>query len=352
MNILASSINEKKDIKIMIPKKIEGAIFGFMVSHILFTIQKLGIFKILSQLDSQSVDELAARCQLPKESLARLLVAAVSSGFLQVYKNKYSIADDIKDFFYNEGLNYCNERFAHYEKTTMKLFHYLEDAIRENNQQWRKIDPGFNPERIFDSIYSDLNTTESFLKNMWALGFQNSIDLCKKFSLKDFNHLVDLGGATGSFTIPALLANENLSATIFDHEKVKQFAEKKICEYNLQERLTFNAGDFFKQELPPGDVYSLGYILSDWTDDQGTALLIKIFNRLPKGGVIIILEKVFNDDKSGPFTTAMMDLNMLLETYGKHRTYDEYKNWLVGIGFVHCQIVQSQGEKHMIVAIK
>ena len=53
-----------------------------------------------------------------------------------------------------------------------------------------------------------------------------------------------------------------------------------------------------------------------------------------------------------PFTTAMMNLNMLLETYGKHRSAVEYTKWLNEIGFRNCKIVRSSGEKHMIVAFK
>ncbi|MGA8163507.1 MAG: methyltransferase [Waddliaceae bacterium] len=337
---------------IEIPEVIERSTFGFMVSHVLFTTQKLGIFDILSKAGSQTSDKLSKECNVPKDSLERLLIAAVSANFLEYKNNKFDIKTELQPFFKSGGLSHCRERFTHYETATIKLFQFLEDAIRENDQQWSKIDSNFNPDQIFDSIFRDSKSTKSFLENMWALGYQDSIDLCQQFSLKNFNHLVDLGGATGSFTVPALIENQGLTATIFDNESVKDCLCKKRDEYNLSGRLNFVSGDFFKDELPDADLFSLGYILSDWKKEEGTYLLNKIYKKLPNGGALLILEKIFDDDMRGPFTTAMMNLNMLLETYGKHRSFEEYKNWLYNIGFQSFQFVRSGGEKHMIVARK
>lgn len=337
--------------KVTIPDKIEKAIFGFMVSHVLFTTQKIGVFDALMQ-SSRTSEKLANLCFVPHESMERLLLACVSAGFLSYKNGEFSIEESLQSFFQSGGLTHFKERFAHYEKTTVKLFQYLEAGIRENSQQWYKVDPNFNQDNLFASIYQDNVSTESFLENMWALGFHDSVDLCKKFGFSEFAHLVDVGGATGSFAIPALISNPNLTAVIFDHEKVEQHFIKKRDEYDLAHRLFFNSGDFFKDELPEGDLYSLGYILSDWKEDQCCYLLKKIFDKLPSNGALVVLEKVFNEDMCGPFTTAMMNINMLLETYGKHRSFAQYNTLLRSVGFTECQIIRSNGEKHMIIARK
>lgn len=338
--------------RLVVPEKIERAIFGFMVSHVLFTTQKIGVFDALMLQGPLSSEELSNQCVVPQESLERLLFACVSAGFLSLKDGEFAFEQSLQPFFQSGGLTHFKERFAHYEKTTVKLFQYLESGIRENNQQWNKVDPNFNPDNLFASIYQDSFSTESFLENMWALGYDDSVDLCEQFSLSKFTRLVDVGGATGSFAIPALISNPALTAVIFDHEKVEKPFMRKRDEYDLGNRLFFKSGDFFKDELPEGDLFSLGYILSDWKEEQCRYLLRKIYDKLPVDGALVILEKVFNDDMCGPFTTAMMNINMLLETYGQHRSFAQYNTLLRSVGFEECQIVRSRGEKHMIIARK
>ena len=78
-------------------------------------------------------------------------------------------------------------------------------------------------------------------------------------------------------------------------------------------------------ELPEGDLYSLGRILHDWTEAKGLALLKRIYDRLPSGGALLIAEKLLDEDKSGPRWASMQNLGMLLYTEGKERTLTEYK---------------------------
>lgn len=187
---------------------------------------------------------------------------------------------------------------------------------------------------------------------MWASGYIDSIDLCEKFSFAGYKTLIDLGGATGSFAIAAMQKNPDLQAIIMDYDQVKPYAEDKLVELNLQSRGYFFSGDIFKNALPDGDIYSIGYLLSDWPEEMCISLIQKIYDKLPENGLIVILEKLFADDKSGPYLTAMLNLTMLLEMYGQHRSASEYLNWLHNAGFSDTQVIYSAGEKHMIVGVK
>ena len=143
-----------------------------------------------------------------------------------------------------------------------------------------------------------------------------------------------------------------MKAIVFDLPKVSQYLETKSRQHQVAERINFKGGDFFQDELPPGDVYALGYILSDWNREDGTKLLKKIYNSLPLGGAIIILEKLFDEEKNGPVETAMMNLAMLPETWGQHYSGSEYISWLEKVGFKNCKVIRSSGEKHLVLGIK
>ena len=75
---------------------------------------------------------------------------------------------------------------------------------------------------------------------------------------------------------------------------------------------------------------------------KGIALLKKIYNSLTNDGVVVISEWLVNDEKSGPAASALMGLNMIIETYGgKNYSYVEIADMLNQAGF-------KRAEKHSL----
>ena len=101
----------------------------------------------------------------------------------------------------------------------------------------------------------------------------------------------------------------------------------------VAERIRIEAGDFFVDQLPEGDLYALGRILHDWSEEKILKLLGKVHERLPAGGALLIAEKLLDDDKSGPRWAQLQDLNMLTCTEGRERTLGEYESLLLRVGF-------------------
>jgi len=81
--------------------------------------------------------------------------------------------------------------------------------------------------------------------------------------------------------------------------------------------------------------------LSDWSREQGTTLLQKVYDSLPNGGAVLF-SKAFCEDKRGPLFTAMMNLVMLLETYGESFCKRIFQ-WLQEIGFGDCKLSARRG---------
>ena len=68
---------------------------------------------------------------------------------------------------------------------------------------------------------------------------------------------------------------------------------------------------------------------------------------------MLILEKVINDDRTGPLSSALMSLNMLVVTRsGRERTGPEYGELLIKAGFVDPQVTVMPGPRDYIVAKK
>jgi acetylserotonin N-methyltransferase len=150
---------------------------------------------------------------------------------------------------------------------------------------------------------------------------------------------VDLGGATGHLCIAACEAYPNLTAAVFDLASVQRFAQERIAASSVRDRIHFIPGDFFVDDLPPADLFSLGRILHDWSEDKIAHLLKRIYEALPSGGGLLLCECLLHDDRCGPIGSLMQDLNMLVVTEGKERTCSEYRVLLdaAGFGSVQCR---------------
>lgn len=335
----------------MVPAEIKQAMYGFIMSHVLFVGDEIGIFDRIANKQACTLEELSEFVEIDSSVLERFILAAVSMGLIERKDEVYKIPEHLCPFLKKGSSEYYGEAFSHFREASTHIFHYLKNALKENQPQWKQIfsNENYSP---FDELYEDPKRLENFLSSMWGIGYTSAKELVQKYPLERHSLLVDVGGGNGSFAIAAIENCSTLNAIVFDLPSVQEYLEKKCDEHQVSERLTFVAGDFFKDELPKGDLYSLGYILSDWNREDGTALLKKIYHLLPEGGSVLILEKLFNEDKNGPLETAMMNLTMLLETWGKHYSGSEYISWLQEIGFQNCQVIHSSGEKHMVVGIK
>ncbi len=336
----------------MIPIEIKQAMYGFMMSQTLFVGDEIGIFDYISQGKANNLSDLAKLADVNPDALKRLILAAVSIGLIEFKDGEYKIPDHLQPFLARNSSQYCGDSFSHFREVSVRTFLNFKEALKENKPQWQSIFAQTQEESPFGQLYNNPKHLENFLDSMWGLGYAPAQELVKKCALHQHNVLVDVGGGSGSFAIAALENHPNLKAIVFDLPKVRPYLERKFSQHQIAERINFIGGDFFKDELPPGDVYVLGYILSDWNRENGTQLLNKIYNSLPKGGLVLIVEKLFNEDKNGPLETAMMNIAMLLETWGQHYSGSEYIQWLQEIGFQNCKIIRSNGEKHMVMGIK
>jgi hypothetical protein len=149
-----------------------------------------------------------------------------------------------------------------------------------------------------------------------------------------------------------LQALPELTATVFDLPAVEPHLLRSREEHGVAERLTFTAGDFFTDALPVGDAIAFGYILSDWTDETCAQLLAKAYAACTPGGRVLVMERLFDDDRAGPPGTAFMNLSMHLETQGRHRTAGEYVALLNAAGFTDAEVHRSTRDKHLVVGRK
>jgi hypothetical protein len=89
------------------------------------------------------------------------------------------------------------------------------------------------------------------------------------------------------------------------------------------ERLTLQPGDFFRDELPPCDIYLLMEIIHDWGDDESVAILQAVRRAASPHARVLLIESLIPPDP-GPAFVKMLDIFMLNLLGGRQRSQREY----------------------------
>lgn len=331
------------------PSVVLDLIEAFRRSKTMFAAVSLGVFDALAA-GPRSAEALARELHLNREALTQLLDAAVGLRLLAKEGEQYANTPAATTYLCRSSPRRMTG-YIHYTNTLLwKLWANLEDAVREGRNRWRQTFSWDGP--IFANFFHTEDAKQEFLMGMHGFGQISSPEVVGAFDLSRFRRLVDLGGATGHLAIIACQRYPSLRAVVFDLPGAVPLAQKIIASSAVANRIEVAAGDFFIDPLPEGDVFALGRILHDWTEEKIRTLLRKIYERLPAGGAILIAEKVLTEDKTGPMWALMQSLNMLVCAEGKERTVSEYERLLKWAGFTDVQGRRTNGPLDAVLAIK
>ena len=159
--------------------------------------------------------------------------------------------------------------------------------------------------------------------------------------------LLDVGGASGTYTLAFLRAAPQMKATLFDKPEVIEMARQRLTEAGVLHRVVLVSGDFYRDEFPPGhDLAFVSAIIHQNSPEQNLGLYRKVFHSLNPGGRIIIRDHVMAPARTRPKDGAIFAVNMLVGTPGGTTyTYEEIHSGLAQAGFVRLRLLQ-KGE-HM-----
>ncbi len=227
---------------------------------------------------------------------------------------------------------------------------HLTEALRTGLPQNELREGGTN---AFEAIYAHPARLKEFLKAMSGISRGANITIARSFPWKKYETFVDVGTAQGDLAVQIALANPHLQGIGFDLPEVAPIFEEYAAGAGVAEKLKFQPGDFFTEELPKADVVTMGHILHDWDLPTKKMLIKKAFDAVPAGGALIVYEALIDDDRSVNAFGLMMSLNMLLETPGGFDyTGADCSGWMKEAGFTETRVEHLVGPDSMVIAIK
>ena len=335
------------------PGKILEVGFSFFGSRVLLAAVEMEVF---TALGSQKLTgrQLGQKLKLHERGIWDFFDTLVSMGFLEREGNgpdaRYSNTEETAQFLDKAKPQYIGGILEMASQRLYKFWHDLPEALRTGKPQ-NEVKHSQKP--MFEELYADLPRLEQFMSAMAGISRGNFQALAEKFDFSKYQTLCDVGGATGILSILIAQQYPQLKCTSFDLPKVEPIAKKHIEVAGLTSRIKVVSGDFFTDPLPKADVIIMGMILHDWNLKNKLHIMKSAYNALPKGGALIAVENIIDDERRSNTFGLLMSLNMLVE-FGDafDFTFADFKKWGQEVGFSRFECLHLAGPCSAAVAYK
>lgn len=147
--------------------------------------------------------------------------------------------------------------------------------------------------------------------------------------LSGITRLMDVGGGTGAFLRAVRAVHADLDLALFDLPPVVAEAEASLEGHQIEP-----LSGSFHEALPKGaDAISLVRVLYDHSDETIDALLAKVFDALPSGGILLVSEPMSGGASPTRAGDVYFALYTMAMTTGKARSPETISGMIEAQGF-------------------
>lgn len=301
----------------------------FMESRILLTAAELNLFTLLAGAPG-TAESLADRLHADLRGLTILLDALAAMDLIVKREDgAYQTSPEAAAF-----LN---------DKSPRSVLPMVRHAVHLW-ESWSDLTDKVRPAHLTETEPSSdrkADELQAFIGAMHVIGTPLAQKIVTAVGPGKAKNLIDIGGASGTYTIAFLRAVPEMTATLFDRPAVIPIARGRLAEEGMLGRVRLAAGDFYQDELPGGhDLAMLSAIIHQNSPAQNVELFQKVHRALVSGGRMIIRDHIMEPCRTRPKAGAIFAVNMLVNTKGGSTyTFDEIRKGLEEAGFIKVKML-------------
>lgn len=280
------------------------------------------------------------RCEV--RGVLILLDALVALQLLRIRGASYSLPPGAAPFLTSRS-----------PQSILAMAQHQANCLRNWVQLARVVKTG-RPAEKMPSVRGPQADAAAFIGAMHNVSAPNAAKVIQSLASLRFTHLLDIGGASGTWTIAFLRAHPSAQATLFDLPHVIPMARQRLHDARLLARVRLAGGDFMVEELPGGaDLAWVSAIVHQNSRDQNRILFAKIHRALLPGGRIAIRDILMDKSRSDPPAGALFAVNMLVATEGGGTfTFSELREDLAAAGFAKPSVVRRDGGMNSVIVAR
>jgi SAM-dependent methyltransferase len=298
----------------------------------------LDVFDTLAR-GAVTAADLAGDLQCDLRGMTILLDAMVALGLAKKRGDAYSLPAGLSAYATSGG-----------SKSVLSMARHQANCLRNWAQLAWVVKTGRPAPRI-PSVRGEAGDREAFIGGMHNLCAPIADQVIKALAPLQFTHLLDLGGASGTWTIAFLHACPSARATLFDLPPVIPLAKQRLASAGYAKRVRLVAGDFQRDPLPPGaDLAWVSAIVHQNSRAQNRRLFTKVYRALVPGGRLAIRDVLVDRTRTRPAAGALFAVNMLVATEGGGTfTFEELREDLASAGFKKAAVAREDEAMNAVV---
>lgn len=323
----------------ILPETVQETLRGFMPSRALLTALELDVFSAVG--NGASVQQVAAKLSTDTRATEMLLNVLASLALLTKKDGTFCNAP-IAARFLSAGSR---------ENVRTGLLHnvHLWDSwstLTECVRAGGTVSARATGER-------DAESTRAFIAAMDRNAKERAAQVVRAAG-NGFEHMLDLGGGSGAYSIAFAQANPGLRVDVLDQPAVLPLTQEYIRQAGLEKRIQTRAGDLRGDNFGHGyDLVLLSAIAHMFSPEENRDLLRRIYDALAPNGRLILQDFILEPDKTSPTFAALFSLNMLVNTNGgASYSESEYDAWMRAAGFRETRRVRLPGPANLMIATK
>jgi O-methyltransferase len=302
---------------------------GVILHHALCAAAKLGIADLLRDEERTTAD-LARVLSVHEDALYRLLRFLSGQGvFTETSARAFS----------NNPLSATMRADAPHSVRPVLLFRATDFYLAAFNHLTYCIETA-KPSREkvfgmngFEYLRHHPDEAQLFDNSMTAQASMAVPSIAAAYDFGQWGSITDVGGGNGILLAAILRAHPSLTGVLADLDHVIARArERGFLSADLASRASFAPCDFFR-EIPAGSrAYVMKSVIHDWDEDSAIKILRNCRRAVPGDGALLLVELALGESNT-PSAGKAADVIMLVNTGGKERTIDEYRDLLAHGGF-------------------
>jgi ubiquinone/menaquinone biosynthesis C-methylase UbiE len=322
-------------------------LFGISGYPAVLVAHELKLYSLLAERP-RTIPEVCEALRIKPRPAEALVSVSAALGLLEETDGRYSLTAVAEDYLLESSPTYFGGYFDMMIRNySMYSFDSMKAAVLTDTPQL------YGGDEAFKSHQEREDRARTYTRAMHSTSMAAALAWPERVDLSGRRRMLDVAGGSGAHAIGAARRWTDLEVVILELAPVCSLAEELIAEQGLQGRLRTQAGDMWEDPFPAADLHFYSQIYHDWPPDRCRFLTRKSFDSLEPGGLLIIHEMLYNDQKTGPFSTAAMNINMLLQ-YKAARQYSgqELATMLTDAGFTDTRVMSTFGYYSIVVGRK
>ena len=306
---------------------------GWQTACAVLAASELDLFTEIVKRGSATADELARELGLDLKGTTYLLAALSSLNLIEKTGGAFRVVDE-----------YVPCLDSRSPETITPMLRHQANCLRNWAQLAWTVKSGV-PIPSTCGVNDAFVEFQDFILAMDVIAKQIAPVMAQKLldaDLLNFKRMLDLGGASGTYSFAFLEKNPNPDAksVLFDRPAALEEAKIKAANSPFGDRLEYCPGDFYVDPYPTDvDFVWISAIIHQQGDDETEKMFRRSFESLRSGGRVGVRDVYINDSFTGPKPAAFFGLNMLVRRKdGKVYNAKETIALLTKVGFQNARL--------------